>query len=617
MYLQVDLATLKYIVGARPPEPDTADILSEVPVGDVVGQDWPVSHSGAWESVENIPKLEARAAWAELVTTCGVPAHSAVPHLVLCDNMSMALAAGKGRASSTHIIHALRQNAALPFIIFQLLLVSTGSPPGSARQMPPRAGLPGPIHVGPLMRGIGSPVEPAATVRALRSSTKRTRTPPPGPSTACPSRRTKLRAPTTSPTPGSWSGRGPAPGVGGPVIRAVVQGTSTAESRLLRPGGGSAVGRFAAADMPQSSHSHVVAKRARALAQKRRCEQHRRQYFEGVLLGQSILEDAAAQRPTCLLLVTLWKQCRDRCQRQSPSTDSTVSTRDLLSRTLLGWRAARIREGSLGAEAGLPASQTPRQLGDILGREGHAGCRARPPSAPAVRGLGGVQARLVPSRQAGRGLQAASAAAKHLRRRLQAARGPGRRKVAPDFFEGAGGVGQHLEALDLPVVALDVGQHPLDDISIPVVVKLLQGWTRAGIIACCFLAPPCATWSSARRGTAAPRDGPLLSKHRLWGDAELQEKGFVTCPTLGAAPLATLVATCRPVRHRAPARLAPLGGAPAGRAWSAVVLSPTGARSVHVRHRLAQAHKRLVLVRSGGGPRRALLLQERVLRPHR
>ena len=90
-------------------------------------------------------------------------------------------------------------------------------------------------------------------------------------------------------------------------------------------------------------------------------------------------------------------------------------------------------------------------------------------------------------------------------------------KVYIEIFSGAARVASRWRALGLPVITIDVTDSVLEDVTIPEVRRLLRSWISAKMVAAVWSAPPCATFSSARRGLQGHRGGPVRSRDHVWG----------------------------------------------------------------------------------------------------
>ena len=97
----------------------------------------------------------------------------------------------------------------------------------------------------------------------------------------------------------------------------------------------------------------------------------------------------------------------------------------------------------------------------------------------------------------------------HLKAALKRAVAGHSKLVALDVFAGCGRVGRRLRRRGFNVISLDIKEGI--DVTLPEVRKLLRGWISAGIVAVVMLAPPCASWSSARRGLPGSPGGPIRS----------------------------------------------------------------------------------------------------------
>ena len=85
----------------------------EIPAEELSDDLWQVVFSGKWEHTENILRTEARALVFALRHKLRKLSGLKCKHLALVDTLPLALAAGKGRASSWHLLRPLRQICSL------------------------------------------------------------------------------------------------------------------------------------------------------------------------------------------------------------------------------------------------------------------------------------------------------------------------------------------------------------------------------------------------------------------------------------------------------------------------------------------------------------------------
>ena len=83
-----------------------------------------------------------------------------------------------------------------------------------------------------------------------------------------------------------------------------------------------------------------------------------------------------------------------------------------------------------------------------------------------------------------------------------------RRQVFLEIFSGCAAVSRSLRKQGFGVVTLDIRAGPLEDVCLPAVRKVLQGWIAAGAVLGVWLGPPCTTWSVACAGILTGMHGP-------------------------------------------------------------------------------------------------------------
>ena len=114
-----------------------------------------------------------------------------------------------------------------------------------------------------------------------------------------------------------------------------------------------------------------------------------------------------------------------------------------------------------------------------------------------------------------------------LRRLLAAARreaGPGG-LIGLDLFGGTGSVSRAWRRMGHGSVLIDVSAHESLNINDVRLQRIILGWIRSRRVHMVFLAPPCSSWSRARRGPPGGRmPQALRSKQSVMGLADLNEK---------------------------------------------------------------------------------------------
>ena len=105
-------------------------------------------------------------------------------------------------------------------------------------------------------------------------------------------------------------------------------------------------------------------------------------------------------------------------------------------------------------------------------------------------------------------------AARPLRARLCAALGRvrlGRERVAVEVFSGSGRLAAALRSRGITAIEWDIVRGEMFDLTRPVAVETLKGWTPSGEVLILWLGTPCTSFSLARRLTK-PGPGPLRSR---------------------------------------------------------------------------------------------------------
>ena len=80
--------------------------------------------------------------------------------------------------------------------------------------------------------------------------------------------------------------------------------------------------------------------------------------------------------------------------------------------------------------------------------------------------------------------------------------------VALDLFGGTGGLARWWRSRKIGAIILDMAVHPWLDLTSLAVQTTLIGWVRSRSVHFLLLAPPCASWSRARRGPPGPTGPP-------------------------------------------------------------------------------------------------------------
>ena len=127
----------------------------------------------------------------------------------------------------------------------------------------------------------------------------------------------------------------------------------------------------------------------------------------------------------------------------------------------------------------------------------------------------------------------------------------GGKKVFLDLFAGSARVASHAEKVGLVSLALDIDSGY--DLTDPNIVTAILNAIRKGQVLAVMLAPPCNSWSSARRGkmrTVASKNGQ--STRKVGWPRRLRSKAFIWgLHTEAEVPFSTkeLAVTCTKTQH--------------------------------------------------------------------
>ena len=105
----------------------------------------------------------------------------------------------------------------------------------------------------------------------------------------------------------------------------------------------------------------------------------------------------------------------------------------------------------------------------------------------------------------------------HARGLMRNARQAAAGRILLDLFCGVGHITRQWRQAGWGVVSMDLSRDPAEDLTCRGVLQLIKAWMRSNLIGGVWLAPPCSTWSSARRGVPGSRGGPLRSRQHIWG----------------------------------------------------------------------------------------------------
>ena len=115
------------------------------------------------------------------------------------------------------------------------------------------------------------------------------------------------------------------------------------------------------------------------------------------------------------------------------------------------------------------------------------------------------------------GAAASTDPASHARGLLRDARHAAAGRILLDLFCGVGHITRQWRRAGWGVVSMDLARDPAEDLTRRDVLRLIKAWLRSKLIGGVWLAPPCSSWSSARRGAPGTRGGPLRSRQHVWG----------------------------------------------------------------------------------------------------
>ena len=144
-------------------------------------------------------------------------------------------------------------------------------------------------------------------------------------------------------------------------------------------------------------------------------------------------------------------------------------------------------------------------------------------------------------------------AVRHLRASFRAALRLARQRRSQLFvelFSGAGGITRAWRRAGFGAMAFDINLGDFCDLTRPRVVRLIEGWLRAGCIMGVWLGTPCTSWSRARRGPANSNWCSLRSDHHIRGLPGLSEpnRERVKVGNATAAVSARIVRLCLSLR---------------------------------------------------------------------